>query len=165
MTETTFTEPTTQSPAVAISNRLAQMVAEYVGRGPTHTRTTLSSNVVVVTLSDTMTRGERHLVAAGQSREVRTMRDTFHRSMRDEAVQAVEEITERTVIAYLTDLDTEADIGVITFVLKPHPAPHVNGVETARSRWSPPPSSFVAAADANRNPALDGARRPTLPAQ
>jgi uncharacterized protein YbcI len=106
---------------MAISNRMVRMIAEYLGRGPTRVRTTLTTNIAVVTLGEPMTRGEQHLVAAGESGAVHSMRDTFHRSMREEAMRAVAEITGKSVIAYLADLDTESNIGMIAFVFERRP--------------------------------------------
>jgi hypothetical protein len=41
--------------------------------------------------------------------------------MRDEAVRTIEEILRRTVIAYLADIDTAANIALVAFVLAPQP--------------------------------------------
>jgi uncharacterized protein YbcI len=86
MADQVSSEQRALSPAMAISNRIVQMVAQYVGRGPTSARTTLNTNIAVVTLRDTMTRGERYLAAAGETESVRATRELFHRNLREEAV-------------------------------------------------------------------------------
>ena len=114
-------EHRSQSPAALISNRMVRLMANYVGRGPTKARTTLNTNVAVVVFADTMTRAEQNLAAAGQADAVRSMRQTLHRSMREEAVAAVEEIIGRRVLAYMADIDTEADAASVVFTLEPRP--------------------------------------------
>jgi uncharacterized protein YbcI len=109
-------------PALVISNHMVRLMVTYVGRGPAEARTTLNSNVALVAFRQTMSRSEHNLVAAGEADAVRTMRQTFHRSMREEAVAGVEAVLDRRVIAFLSDIDTDADIGVVVFVLEPQPA-------------------------------------------
>src|SRR5206468_3671214 len=99
--------------ALTISNQMVRLLAQYVGRGPTKARTTLNQNLVVVTFGDTLTRAEENLVAAGEAEAVVSMRRVFHNTMRDEAVQIVEEISGRAVAAFLADIDTGADIAIL----------------------------------------------------
>jgi uncharacterized protein YbcI len=101
---------------------MVRLLARYVGRGPTKARTTLSHNLIVVTFGETMTRAELNLVAAGEAEAVATMRRVFQATMRDEAVRMIERIMGRTVIAYLADIDTTADIALVAFVLAPRSA-------------------------------------------
>jgi uncharacterized protein YbcI len=106
---------------------LVRLLARYVGRGPTKARTTLSQNLVVVTFGDTMTRAEHNLVAAGEAEAVAAMRRVFQATMREEAVRVVEEIVGREVIAYLADIDTSANIGLVAFVLAPRSGADADG--------------------------------------
>jgi uncharacterized protein YbcI len=107
-------------PGVTISNQMVRLLARYVGRGPTKARTTLAQNLVVVTFGETMTRAEENLVAAGEAEAVSSMRRVFHATMRDEAVQMIEETVGRKVISYLADIDTQANIALVAFMLAPH---------------------------------------------
>jgi uncharacterized protein YbcI len=116
-------DPRPLGPAVTISNQMVRLLARYVGRGPTQARTTLSHNLVVVTFGDTMTRAEQNLVAAGEAEAVASMRRVFQATMRDEAVQIIEEILGRTVSAYMADIDTAANVALVAFVLDPHERP------------------------------------------
>lgn len=108
-------------PSVAISNQMVRLLARYVGRGPTKARTTLNQNLVVVTFGDTLTRAEENLVAAGEAESVSSMRRVFTTTMRDEAVQIIEEILGRTVTAFLADIDPGANVAMVAFVLDPRP--------------------------------------------
>ena len=117
-------EQRTFSPAVAISNHMVRLVASWVGRGPTKARTTLNPNLVVVTFGDTMTRAEGNLVAAGEAAAVRGMRRIFHTRMREEAVSGVEGVLGRKVVAYMSDIDTEANVAMMAFLLEPQADAH-----------------------------------------
>jgi uncharacterized protein YbcI len=101
---------------------MVRLLARYVGRGPTKARTTLNQNLVVVTFGDTLTRAEENLVAAGEGEAVASMRRVFHATMRGEAVQIVETVLGRTVNAYLADVDTDANVALVAFVLVARPA-------------------------------------------
>ena len=76
--------------ASAISNSVRQLVAEYTGRGPTRARTSIRDNLVVVLLEDTLTKGERRLVAQGRDVRVLDYRAEFQSAMREEAIARVE---------------------------------------------------------------------------
>jgi uncharacterized protein YbcI len=128
-------------PALVISNHMARLMATYVGRGPAEARTTLNTNVALVALRQTMSRSEHNLVAAGEADSVRTMRQTFHRSMREDAVVGVEAVLDRRVTAFLSDIDTDADIAVVVFVFERQPvhgeladAEHAAGTDPDGSR-------------------------------
>jgi uncharacterized protein YbcI len=112
-------EQRTFSPAVAISNHMVKLLANWVGRGPTKARTTLNPNLVVVTFGDTMTRAESNLVATGAAAQVRNMRRIFHTEMREEAISGVEALLDRKVVAYMSDIDTDANVAMMAFVLEP----------------------------------------------
>ncbi len=115
--------PTGLSTAARISNMVVQLMSTYTGRGPTKAWTSIDHNLISVVLRDTLTRGERSLVADGHDQLVHNMRRAYQRSMRDEAVAGVETITGRTVIAFLSDNHLDPDIAVETFVLQPRPDP------------------------------------------
>ena len=118
-----------QSPASAISSQMVHLFSKYFGRGPTRARTTLNTNVAVITMSETLTKAEQNLIAAGEAEAVRSLRRTLHGSMRSEAVARIEEILGRRVVGYMADVDTAANLGVVAFVLE-H-APETGLVEVA----------------------------------
>ena len=91
------------------------------GRGPTRARTTLNANFVLVVLEDTLTKAESNLVAAGETEAVMRQRRTFTTLMRQQAIDAVEETTGRTVRAFLSDIAPEVGIAAQLFLLDPRP--------------------------------------------
>jgi len=101
----------------AISNLVVRLVAEYTGRGPTKARTTIRDDTVVCITQDNMTKGERHLVDAGEAETVVTIRRKFQTTMREDLVSGVEMLTGRTVRSFLSDHDADHDYAVEAFIL------------------------------------------------
>src|SRR5205807_6599497 len=50
-----------------ISRAMIRLTHEYTGRGPTRARTTINGTLVAIILEDTLTKGERTLLEAGQA--------------------------------------------------------------------------------------------------
>jgi uncharacterized protein YbcI len=117
----TTAEPTPreQSPAARISNHCVRTLSAYTGRGPTKSWTSIDGDLVSIVLRDTLTKGERSLVADGRGQLVLGMRKAYQLTMRDELVAGVEEVTGRKVIAFLSDNHIDPDIAVESFVLEP----------------------------------------------
>ena len=107
--------------AAAISNATVQLLNEYTGRGPTKAKTTISRDLVAVVLQDTMTKAERTLASNGDAQFVLDMRHRFQHAMRDDLVAAVERLSERKVIAFMSDNHIDPDMAVELFVLEPQP--------------------------------------------
>lgn len=102
---------------------MVQIVREYTGRGPTKARTTIRENVVLVMLEDTLTKGERALVAYGSEDKVLDVRVEFQNAMRDEAMRMISQLTGRAVIAMMSANHIEPDLGAEVFVLDGAPGP------------------------------------------
>ena len=114
----THTEPSISgSKAAAISNHVVRTMSEYTGRGPTKARAYLNDNLVTVLLQDTLTKGERSLVGDSLDELVLSMRKAFQGTMRHDLISGIEEILERTVVAFLSDNHIAPDIAVEVFVL------------------------------------------------
>jgi uncharacterized protein YbcI len=118
---TTPVEPVTSlgSLSAAISNAVVGLLHDYTGRGPTHARTTIGPDTIVVTLRNSLTKAERTLAGCGQAVEVLAMRRAFQNTMRDELVAAVERLTGRAVEAFLSDNLYDPDVAVEVFLLAP----------------------------------------------
>jgi len=105
--------------SLAISNAVVGELARTTGRGPTHAKTTLGDNAVFVVLQDTLTRGERTLVGAGESEAVLDLRRRWQRVMRVSCSRKIEELTGRTVVGFMSDNHIDPDIAVEVFILEP----------------------------------------------
>jgi uncharacterized protein YbcI len=105
--------------AMAISNAVVGELASTTGRGPTQAKTTLGDNAVFVVLQDTLTRGERTLVGAGESEAVLDLRRRWQRVMRDSCSKKIEELMGRKVVGFMSDNHIDPDIAVEVFILEP----------------------------------------------
>jgi uncharacterized protein YbcI len=109
--------PTEGQIGAAVAQALVRIHRDYLGRGPTKTRATYRDDTVVVMLYDALTKAERTLADAGQVEEVLAMRKAFQRAMRGESITAVEQITGRPVVAFMSDNHVDPDMSVEVFVL------------------------------------------------
>jgi uncharacterized protein YbcI len=103
----------------ALSNAVVQIVREYTGRGPTQARASIRDNLVVVLMQETMLKAEHSLVNNDKAGLVVEMRRSFQQTMRADLSAAVERLTEREVIAFMSDSHLEPDYSVEVFVLAP----------------------------------------------
>jgi len=111
----------TGSIGAAISNAVVGLMHDYTGRGPTKAKTTISGDLVVVLLADSMTKAETTLVDNGQDDFVLDMRHRFQNAMREDLIAAVEMNTERKVIAFMSENHIDPDMAAEVFVLEPQP--------------------------------------------
>jgi uncharacterized protein YbcI len=105
--------------AAAISNAVVRRLAETTGRGPTKARTTMGQDAVMVIVQDTLTAGERVLVAQGDEDLVLRVRHRWQRAMREGLSSDIEDLTGRTVIGFMSDNHIDPDLGAEVFVLEP----------------------------------------------
>jgi len=119
MTSTASAIPHGASLTAAISNAIVKITAEYTGRGPTKARTSIRDDVIVVLMHDTLTRAERTLLAAGEGDFVMETRSRFQRTMREAYIDAVEKLTRRSVVAFMSANHMDPDMGAELFVLAP----------------------------------------------
>lgn len=102
-----------------ISNAVVRIFRDYLGRGPTKTRTSIRDNVVVVLLEDTLTKAEKTLAGQGQTDAIHRMRRAFQGTMRKALSDAVAELTGRRVVGFMSDSQIDPDYSVEVFVLEP----------------------------------------------
>jgi uncharacterized protein YbcI len=105
--------------SAAISNAVVRIVHEYTGRGPTKARTSIRDDVVICLLQESLLKAERSLIADDKAQLVVEMRRSFQQTMRQDLSAAVEMLTERKVIAFMSDSQLEPDYSVEVFVLEP----------------------------------------------
>ena len=103
-----------------ISNEMVRLYKEQFGRGPTKTRTNWAGpDVLVVTLEETFTPAERSLQRMGKHQELRDLRMLFQYAEVDAFCEPVERLVGRKVRAFVSGIDTEADLATELFVLHP----------------------------------------------
>jgi uncharacterized protein YbcI len=103
-----------------ISNEMVRLYKDQFGRGPTKTRTNWAgSDVLIVTLEETFTPAERSLRRLGKHQELRDLRLLFQYAEVNEFCEPVERLTGRKVRAFVSGIDTDADLATEVFVLHP----------------------------------------------
>lgn len=107
--------------AAAVSNGIVALMHRYTGRGPVRARTTIDENLVVCVLGDALTKAEQHLVEAGREKVVLHGRRAMQATLADDAIRLVEELTDREVVAFMSNNHVNPDIGVEIFLLAPLP--------------------------------------------
>jgi len=116
---TTGETSTTRSLNRDISRAMVALLKDATGRGPGRARTYIEDGLVVTVLHDTMTKAERTLKDENLEDHVRSLRRIFQGTFRDEAIAIVERLTERKVLAFLSDHAVNPDYAVEAFILEP----------------------------------------------
>jgi uncharacterized protein YbcI len=103
-----------------ISNEMVRIYKSQFGRGPTKTRTQWAGpDVLVVTLEQTLTPAEHSLTRLGEHGRLRDLRLLFQYAELQLFCEPVERLTGRKVRAFLSGVDSVADIATEMFVLHP----------------------------------------------
>ena len=104
----------------AISMEMVRLYKEQFGRGPTKTRTNWAGpDVLVVTLEQTFTPAERSLQRMGEHQRLRDLRLLFQYAEVDTFCAPVERLIGRKVRAFISGIDTVADLATELYVLHP----------------------------------------------
>jgi uncharacterized protein YbcI len=118
----------TISRPLEISNAISRLHKEFVGRGPTNSRTTIDGNLVVCLLEGGYTRAEETLTANDKSELVHAGRLGLQDAMRQGMIAAVEQTTGRRVFSFMSANDLEQNLQVEVFVLTPEQDEPVSGL-------------------------------------
>ena len=117
----------------AISGEVISLLHRYTGREPTQARTFVHDNLIFCLLGDTVTEAEQSLVTGGDYASLLDTRSLFQHTMRADLTEAVERLSGRRVIAFMSQTHVDPDFGVEAFVLEP-----VEALPNARATVYPP---------------------------
>jgi uncharacterized protein YbcI len=102
-----------------ISRQMVRIYKEQFGRGPTKVRTDFAGpDVVVTTLENSFTPAELRLIEMGEHQRMRDTRLYFQHATEALFKETVEGILGRKVRAFLSGLDTTADVSAEVFYLE-----------------------------------------------
>ncbi len=118
----------TVSRPLEISNAISRLHKDFIGRGPTNSRTTIDGNLVVCLLEGGYTRAEQTLTANDKGDIVAAGRLGLQDAMRQAMIAAVEQITGRRVYSFMSANDLEQNHQVEVFVLTPEQGEVENGL-------------------------------------
>jgi uncharacterized protein YbcI len=101
----------------ALANAVVAHHRTCFGRGPSNIQAFHRHNVVVLVMSDTLTRGERTLVAGGAEGTARLMRQQLGETMRPALITTIEQLTGCGVDAFMSGTDMGSDLAAVVVVL------------------------------------------------
>lgn len=105
----------------AISAAIVDLYAEFYGHDRTTATTYINDNVVVCILEAILTDGEEGLIATGSSHQVIDGRVAFQADTEDEFTAAIERLTRRRVVAFLSANQTTPGVACELFFLEAAP--------------------------------------------
>jgi uncharacterized protein YbcI len=105
------------SRSLEISNAIARLHKQYIGRGPTNSRTTIDGDLVVCLLEGGYTRAEQTLEDNNKGDLVAAGRLGLQEAMRQAMVEVVEQVLGRAVRSFMSANDLHRNLQVEVFVL------------------------------------------------
>jgi uncharacterized protein YbcI len=121
-----------ESVLAAISRECVREMKNYFGRGPTKAKAYLLDDLLFVVMREGMTEAEITLLQAGEADAVRAFRQTFENVMGDRIIGIVEQLTERRVLTYQSQVLFDPELILEIFVFD-KPIAKTAAEETARS--------------------------------
>ena len=101
----------------AVTSALVGIHTAHLGRGPTTASTFHYGNVVVTLMHGVMTPAEKTLATTGNAPAVTAMRHLFQDTMQGEFSAAIERLTGRSVVAFISGNHMDPDMAAELFVL------------------------------------------------
>ena len=101
----------------AITSALVGIQTEYLGRGPRSASTFHYGHVLVTLMHNVLTPAEKSLTRAGQTDAVDHIRHLFQETMEADFREAVERLTGRKVLAFISGNHIDPDIAAELFIL------------------------------------------------
>jgi uncharacterized protein YbcI len=101
----------------AITRALVGIQNEYVGRGPRQASTFYHNNVIVTLMHDVLNRAEKEISKSNRTDAVTSIRHLYQMAMQADFTEAVERLSGRKVIAFISGNHADPDIATEVFVL------------------------------------------------
>jgi uncharacterized protein YbcI len=116
-------DTSTDQPGQSLPARISQVVVrtmkDLYGRGPTHAKTFICDEYVFCVLSGGLTRDEETMIRGGQEEAVRDYRLRFQSVIAPELIRRVEDVLERKVSSYHSQVLFDPNRLIEIFVLDP----------------------------------------------
>jgi uncharacterized protein YbcI len=108
----------------ALSNEMVALYKTQLGRGPTKVRSHWAgADALLVTLEDSLTPAEQRLVEMGEHGRLRDTRTFFQYATATEFIEVAERLTKRRVRAFVSGIDTAADVSSEVFYFEAEALP------------------------------------------
>ena len=102
-----------------ISSAMVELYGRVYGHDRTIANTYINDNVVVCILERILTTEEMSLIAEGAAQEVIDARVAFQTASEDEFTAAIERLTQRRVVAFMSANQTSPGVASELFFLEP----------------------------------------------
>jgi len=100
----------------AISTSIVRILRERYGRGPMKAKTYALDDIIVVVLrAGGFTAAEQTMIDSGEPERVVAMREDFQRVMAEDYKNTIEELTNRRVLAFLSNAHVEPELTLEVF--------------------------------------------------
>jgi uncharacterized protein YbcI len=100
----------------AISTRIVQMMREHYGRGPLKAKTYALDDIIVCVLRGSgFTPLEQTMMDSGDGSNIVAMREHFQEMMANRYKEMIEQLTNRKVLAFISQAHIEPDITIEMF--------------------------------------------------
>jgi uncharacterized protein YbcI len=103
----------------AITSALVGIHTEYLGRGPASASTFHHGNVLVTLMHGVLTNAEKSLAKTDRAPVVKNIRQLLHETLEADSRAAVERLTGRKVVAFISGNHLAPDIAADLFILDP----------------------------------------------
>jgi len=101
----------------AVTKALVKIQASHLGRGPANASTFYYDNVMVTLMHDVLTHAEKILGQNGQHASVMDWRETLQTALERDFRAAVERLSSRKVIAFISANHLDPDVAAEIFIL------------------------------------------------
>jgi uncharacterized protein YbcI len=101
----------------AVTSALVGIHTRYLGRGPKTASTFHYGNVLVTLMHEVLTHAEKSLTKTGRTEAVDHIRRLFQGTMQADFREAVERLTGRNVLAFISGNHIDPDIAAELFIL------------------------------------------------
>jgi uncharacterized protein YbcI len=128
-----LSEEPCSSPSLEISNAIARLHKQYIGRGPTNSRTTIDGDLVVCLLEGGYTRAEQTLEENNKGDLVAAGRLGLQEAMRQAMIDVVEGVVGREVRSFMSANDLQRNFQVEVFVLTSSGSARTNGTAVGKA--------------------------------
>jgi uncharacterized protein YbcI len=102
-----------------VSQEVVRTMKDLYGRGPVKAKTYFCDEYIFCTMSGGLTRDEETMMRGGEHEAVRDYRLKFQRVIAPELIRRVEEVVERKIVGYHSQIMFDPDRLVEIFIVDP----------------------------------------------
>ena len=107
-----------QSLLARISTEVVKTFKEYYGKGPTSAKSYMFDDMLLIVMREGLTQAEQTMLDFGRQDLVREFRQQFENEMTRRIVDMIEELTERKVLTYQSQVMFDPHVVVEMFVFE-----------------------------------------------